>query len=105
MGSMYPLSTLLLELYVADLEMVNASSREHDSSDLFRRLAPSLRTMVLWDFSTSHRFDQCRNLIPSDVWEVDPFFKNSDHSINNRDEPYPCIVMRPAARPEKDRAS
>jgi len=38
---MYPLSTLLVELYVAGLEMVNASSREHDFSDLFRGLAPS----------------------------------------------------------------
>jgi len=102
---MHPLSTPRLELYVAGLEMVNASSREHDSSDLFRGLAPSLRAMVLWDFSTSHRFDQSRNLIQSEVWEVDPFFKNSDHSISGRDEPYQWIVMRPASRPEKDRAS
>ncbi len=102
---MYPLSTLLLELYVADLEMVNASSREHDSSDLFRGLAPSLRAMVLWDFSTAHRFDQCRNLIPSDVRELDPFFKDSDHAINGGDEPSLWIVMRSASCPEKDRAA
>ena len=101
---MYPLSTPRLELYVAGLEMVNASSREHDSSDPFRGLAPSLRAMVLWDFSTSPRFDQCRNLIPSDLWEVDPF-KNSDHAISDRDEPSPWTVMRPASRPENDRAS
>ena len=102
---MYPLSTPRLELHVAGLEMVNASSREHDSSDLFRGLAPSLRAMVLWDFTTCHRFDRCRKPIPSDPWEVDPFFKNSDHAISDRDEPSQWIVMRPASCPEKDRAS
>lgn len=102
---MYPLSTLLLELYVAGLEMINASSREHDSSDLFRGLAPSLRAMVLWDFSSSHRFGQSRNLIPTNVRELDPFFKNSDHAISDRDEPSHRIVMRSASCPEKDRAS
>ena len=101
---MYPLSTPSLELYVAGLEMVNASSREHDSSVLFRGLAPSLCAMVLWDFSTSPRFDQCRNLIPSDMWEVDPVCKNSDHAISDRDEPSQWTVMRPASRLENDRS-
>ena len=101
---MYPLSTLLLELYVAGLEMVNVLSREHDSSDLFRGLAPRRRAMVLCDFSNSHRFEQSRNLIPSDLWAVDPF-KNSDHAISDRDEPSPWTVTRPASRPENDRAS
>jgi hypothetical protein len=105
MGSMYPLSTLLLELYVAGLEMVNALSREHDSSDLFRGLAPRRRAMVLCDFSNSHRFEQSRNLTPSEVRELDPFFKNSDHVISDGDEPSPRIVMRSASCPEKDRAS
>jgi len=99
---MYPLSTLLLELYVAWLERVNASSRERDSSDLFRGLAG--RAMVLWDFN-SHRFEQSRNLIPSEVRELDPFFKNSDHAISDRDEPSQRIVMRSASCPEKDLAS
>jgi hypothetical protein len=102
---MNPLSTLLLELYVAGLEMVNASSREHDSSDLFRGLVPSLRAMVLWDCSTSHRFGQSRNLIPSDVRGLDPFFESSDHAISDRDEPSHRIVMRSASCPEKDGAS
>jgi len=105
MGSMYPLRTLLVELYVAGLEMVNAPSREHDSSDLFRGLAPSPRAMVLGNFSSCHRFDQSRNLIPSEVWELDPFFNNSDHAISDRDQPSQCIVMSSASCREKDRAS
>src|SRR5260370_40737424 len=102
MGSMYPLSTLPLELHVAGLEMVNASSREPDSSDLFRGLAPSPCAMVLWNFSTCHRFDQSRNLIPSEVWELDPFFNNSDNAISDRDEHSQRIVMSSASCPEKD---
>jgi hypothetical protein len=39
------------------------------------------------------------------VWELDPFFNNSDHVISDRDEPSQWIVMRSASWLEKDRAS
>jgi hypothetical protein len=103
---MCPLSAPRLKFHVAQLEIVNASWREPDSSDVFRGLAPSLRAMIFWDFSTSHQFEQCQNLIRSHLWERDvrsAFFKSSDDCVSAIEGR--CQVMSPASPPEKDRAS
>jgi hypothetical protein len=105
---MCPLSAPRLKFHVARLEIVNASWREPDSSDLFRGLVPSLRAMIFWDFSTSHLFDQSQNLIRSHLWERDvrnAFFKSSDDCVSAREGRYQRIVMSPASPPERDRAS
>jgi hypothetical protein len=102
---MCPLSAPRLKFHVARLEIVNASWREPDSSDLFRGLAPSLRAMVLWDFSIS-RFDQCRNLIRPQIWDYEvrsAFSKSSDDFISGGKGRYHQILMRPASLLEDGR--
>lgn len=105
---MCPLCAPRLELYVAGLEMFNASRREHDSSDLFRRLVPSLRAALLCDFSEFHLLGQCRNLIRSHLWEGDlhnVLSKRQGHFVSGVEGCYQRIMMRPASVPEKGRAS
>jgi formate hydrogenlyase transcriptional activator len=105
---MYPLSAPRLEFHVARLETVNASWRNHGSSDLFRGLALSLRAALLCNFSPSHLFDQFRNLMRSRLCEDDvrnALSKTYGHLVSAVEECHHQIVMRPASRPVKGRAS
>ena len=102
---MCPLSAPRLKFHVARLEIVNASWREPDSSDLFRGLAPSLRAMFLWDFSIS-RFDQSRNLLRPQMRDYEvrsALSKSSDDFISGGEGRYHRIVMRPASLLEDGR--
>jgi hypothetical protein len=102
---MCPLSAPRLQFHVSRLEMVNASWREHHSSDRFRGLPSSARAMVLWDFSISLS-DQCRNLIYSPLWEGDArdaLAKSFDQAVGGGEAPYARRVMRPASLLENGR--
>jgi putative methionine-R-sulfoxide reductase with GAF domain len=72
-GAVYPLGEPRLEFDVQRhavlLAMADAVCLRHEPGELFRGLAPQLRTVVAFDFVTFARFDSSRKIMKLFLWE------------------------------------